>query len=202
MLPRSRRRIALRQSPPLSAMAGYFLKVSQNFYGEMILKTLGHAAGGAGTMNTGRAVVRDTLAKWGVPPDSFVMFDGSGLSRYNYVTSDTIVTILEHVWRDERLRGAFVAALPIAGRDGTLESRMKDTILDGRVEAKTGTIANARALSGYLFTASGTRLVFSIITNNFTASSAEVDAVVERMLARLEMGLLPAPASSSCLCRR
>jgi D-alanyl-D-alanine carboxypeptidase/D-alanyl-D-alanine-endopeptidase (penicillin-binding protein 4) len=93
--------------------------------------------------------------------------------------------VLEHVWQDARLRGPFVAALPIGGWDGTLGSRMKKTVLDGRVEAKTGTIANARALSGYLLTTSGQRLVFSIIVNNFTAPASEIDAVVEKALTRL-----------------
>jgi len=101
-----------------------------------------------------------------------------------------MVGLLEHVWNDERLRGPFVAALPIGGWDGTLNSRMKDTILDGRVEAKTGTIANARALSGYVLTTDGRRLVFSIIVNNFTAPASEIDAVVEKALARLAEGKL------------
>jgi D-alanyl-D-alanine carboxypeptidase/D-alanyl-D-alanine-endopeptidase (penicillin-binding protein 4) len=180
-----RRPIARRESLPLSALAGYFLKVSQNFYGETILKTLGRAAGGPGTTDAGRKVVRDTLVSWGVPADSFVMYDGSGLSRYNYVTAGTIVSILEHVWHDERLRGPFLAALPVAGHDGTLDTRMKGTVLDARVQAKTGTISNVRSLSGFLETKSGERLVFSMIANHFTAPSAQIDAVVERALARL-----------------
>jgi D-alanyl-D-alanine carboxypeptidase/D-alanyl-D-alanine-endopeptidase (penicillin-binding protein 4) len=93
------------------------------------------------------------------------MDDGSGLSRYDYVTADTIVTILKHMWNDEKLRGPFAAMLPVAGHDGTLDSRMKNTVLDAKVEAKTGTIANVRALSGYLETKSGERLVFSMIAN-------------------------------------
>ena len=180
-----RRTLARRESPPLSALAGYFVKVSQNLYGETLLKTLGRTATTPGTAESGRLAVRETLSRWGIPPDSFVVYDGSGLSRYDYVTADTIVAILTHMWRDERLRGPFVAALPISGRDGTLEARMKGSVLDGRVQAKTGSIANVRALSGYLITQSGERLVFSMIANNFTAPAAEVDAVVEKALARL-----------------
>ena len=62
---------------------------------------------------------------------------------------------------------------------------MKGTILDGRLQAKTGTISNMRALSGYLETLSGERIVFSVIANHFTASSADVDAVVEKALVRV-----------------
>jgi D-alanyl-D-alanine carboxypeptidase/D-alanyl-D-alanine-endopeptidase (penicillin-binding protein 4) len=180
-----RRLIARRESAPLSALAAYFLKVSQNYYGEMFLKAIGRAPGRAGTAATGRAVVRETLGAWGIGADAFVMSDGSGLSRYDYVTADTIVAILKHVWQDEKLRGPFLAALPVSAYDGTLSSRMRNTPLAGRVQAKTGTISNMRSLSGYLTTDSGERIVFSIIANHFTAPTAEVDAVAEKMLLRL-----------------
>jgi D-alanyl-D-alanine carboxypeptidase/D-alanyl-D-alanine-endopeptidase (penicillin-binding protein 4) len=180
-----RQTIARRQSLPLSYLAGYFMKVSQNFYGEMFLKALGRTTGRPGSAAAGRQVVRDTLASWGVPADAFVMNDGSGLSRYDYVTADTIVTILKHVWNDPRLRGPFLATLPVGAHDGTLETRMRGTILDGRVQAKTGTISNMRALSGYLETKSGERIVFSIIANHFTAANADIDGIVEKALARV-----------------
>ena len=180
-----RRLIAKRQSAPLSALGAYFMKVSQNYYGEMFLKAVGRAAGRPGTAVAGRNAARETLSAWGVTADSFVMSDGSGLSRYDYVTADTIVTILKHVWKDEKLRGPFLAALPVSAYDGTLSSRMRNTPLAGRVQAKTGTISNMRALSGYLTTDSGERLVFSIIANHFTAPTAEIDGVAERMLLRL-----------------
>jgi D-alanyl-D-alanine carboxypeptidase/D-alanyl-D-alanine-endopeptidase (penicillin-binding protein 4) len=180
-----RRVIATRMSQPLSSLAGYFMKVSQNFYAEMLLKTIGHAAGRTGSTAEGRRVARETLTGWGIPADAFVMNDGSGLSRYDYTTADTVVTMLRHIWHDERLRGPFVAALPVGGHDGTLDTRMRGTILDGRVEAKTGTISNVRALSGYMETKSGERIVFSIIANNFTAPTGQIDAIAERALARV-----------------
>ena len=130
-------------------------------------------------------MVRESLGTWGIGADSFVMSDGSGLSRYDYVTADTIVAILKHVWQDEKLRGPFLAALPVSAYDGTLSSRMRNTPLAGRVQAKTGTISNMRSLSGYLTTDSGERIVFSIIANHFTAPTAEIDAVAEKMLLRL-----------------
>jgi D-alanyl-D-alanine carboxypeptidase/D-alanyl-D-alanine-endopeptidase (penicillin-binding protein 4) len=179
--------IATRKSLPLSSLGAYFLKESQNFYGETILKTLGKRFGREGSTVAGRRVVSETLTAWGIPADSYVMYDGSGLSRYNYVSADAIVSILKHVWNDERLRGPFLAALPVGAQDGTLELRMRNTVLAGRVQAKTGTISNVRSLSGFLITESGERLVFSMIANHFTATSAQVDAVVEKALAYLAM---------------
>jgi PBP4 family serine-type D-alanyl-D-alanine carboxypeptidase len=183
--PPNRFRIGERQSLPLSALAGRFMKDSQNFYGEMLLKAIGRADAGLGTAENGRRGVRAILAAWGAGDDEVVMYDGSGLSRYNYVTADAIVRVLTQVWRDERLRGPFLASLPIGGVDGTLAARMTTPELHGRVQAKTGTINHVRALSGYLTRADGEKLVFSMIANHFTAPSTAIDAVVERALATL-----------------
>jgi hypothetical protein len=95
------------------------------------------------------------------------------------------VKLLKHVWHDERLRGPFLAALPVGGHDGTLASRMKNSALQRRVQAKTGTIANMRALSGFLETTGGEKLVFSIIANHYTGPTSEVDDAAEKALERL-----------------
>jgi D-alanyl-D-alanine carboxypeptidase/D-alanyl-D-alanine-endopeptidase (penicillin-binding protein 4) len=177
--------IARHQSPPLSVLAGRLMKTSQNVYAETLLKTIGLAASGAGSADAGRQALRETLESWSVPADAFVVYDGSGLSRYNYVTARALVGVLTHVWRDVALRGPFLASLPVGGHDGTLASRMTHPDLVRRVQAKTGTIANMRALSGYLDTRSGEKVVFSIIVNHVTAPGARVDEVVERALARV-----------------
>jgi D-alanyl-D-alanine carboxypeptidase len=155
----------------------------------MILKTIGRLGGEGGTTQigttpAGRKAALESLVKWGVPADGLVMYDGSGLSRYNYVTADGVVTLLKKVWSDEKLRGPFVAALPVGGHDGTLSNRMKDSELDRRVQAKTGSISNVRSLSGFLETNSGERLVFSMIANHFTAPASQIDGVVEKALTR------------------
>lgn len=181
----TRHLIARRESLPLSALGGQLFKNSPNFYGEVILKAIGRSAGRQGTTAAGREIVRTVLADWGVSSDAYVLYDGSGLSRYSYASADALVTILRRVWNDERLRGPFIAALPIGAIDGTLQNRLKDPALARRVQAKTGNLTNMRALSGYLETDSGDRLVFSIIVNNHTAPGAEVDAAFERILVRL-----------------
>jgi D-alanyl-D-alanine carboxypeptidase/D-alanyl-D-alanine-endopeptidase (penicillin-binding protein 4) len=177
--------VARRESAPLSSLASRLMKDSQNFYGEMILKAVGRAADRPGTTAAGRDAARDALAALGIASDSYVMHDGSGLSRYDYVTADAIVTLLAAIWRDDGMREPFLASLPVAGRDGTLSERMRDPALAGRVQAKTGSIANMRALSGYLITAAGERLVFSMIANHFTAPTRDVDAVMEAILRRI-----------------
>jgi D-alanyl-D-alanine carboxypeptidase/D-alanyl-D-alanine-endopeptidase (penicillin-binding protein 4) len=167
------------QSPTLREIGTVLMKVSQNLYAETLLKAVGASRGGLGTWNSGRNAARDVLTTWGVPTDSYVMSDGSGLSRYNYVTARMLTTILEHVHSDPKHREAFVATLPIAGKDGTISTRMRGSRAEGNAVAKTGSIANVRALSGYVRTRDGETLVFSVLTNDFVIPSATVNWIAD-----------------------
>jgi serine-type D-Ala-D-Ala carboxypeptidase/endopeptidase (penicillin-binding protein 4) len=181
---RPRAPLATHTSAPLSTLAVRLMKISQNLYAETLLKTLAPAA--PRTSEGGRAEAAAALQPWGVAADALIQRDGSGLSRYDYVTAEALVAILAHVDRDQRLRGPFEASLPIAGRDGTLSNRMKGTAAEGNARAKTGSMSNVRALSGYVTSASGEPLVFSIVANNFAAAAevlAATDAIVIRLAA-------------------
>jgi D-alanyl-D-alanine carboxypeptidase/D-alanyl-D-alanine-endopeptidase (penicillin-binding protein 4) len=107
------------------------------------------------------------------------MTDGSGLSRSNYVSSEMILTLLERMHRDARHRDAFAATLPIAGKDGTISTRMRRSLAEGNAVAKTGSIANVRSLSGYVRTRDGELLAFSIIANDFTIPAATVTWIAD-----------------------
>ena len=186
--PRAGPPLATHRSPPLSTLARRLMKDSQNLYAETFLKTLSARAGAVpATEEGGRRDAAAALQPWGVAPDSLIQRDGSGLSRYDYVTADALVTILAHIAGDERLRGPFAASLPIAGRDGSLANRMKGTRAEGNARAKTGSMSNVRGLSGYVTAASGEPLVFSILANNFDvpgpAITATEDAIVVRLAA-------------------
>jgi len=167
------------QSPPLREMAATLMKVSQNLYAETLLKTLGASAA------AGNATVQTTLRAWGVPAEALIQRDGSGLSRYDYVTPEALVAILTHVDRDAKLRGPFEASLPIAGRDGTLANRMKGTAAEGNARAKTGSMSNVRAVSGYVTTADGEPLVFSILANNFETTADVINRATDAIVVRL-----------------
>lgn len=199
------------ESASLADIARVLMKVSQNLYAETLLKTLGTlpapvttttiARPGAtavfggdgvqsmtplrGTTEGGRRVVRDVLASWGIPPESVIMYDGSGLARGNAVTPDLIVRLLRQMYITPKHSTAFVETLPIGGVDGTLEERFRNTRAHGNVRAKTGSIANVRALSGYVRTQDDELLAFSIIANNFNMPQAAVDAVADRVVDRL-----------------
>jgi serine-type D-Ala-D-Ala carboxypeptidase/endopeptidase (penicillin-binding protein 4) len=171
--------LASTPSPPLQEIATVLMKVSQNLYAETLLKALGAASGGLGTAEGGRRVVRTALDAWGVPRDAYVMFDGSGLSRYNYVTAEALTSVLAQMYRDPRHRDAFVSTLPIAGKDGTLASRLKRTRAEGNALAKTGSISNVRALSGFVRSRDGEMLVFAILSNDFVIPAATVTWIAD-----------------------
>jgi D-alanyl-D-alanine carboxypeptidase/D-alanyl-D-alanine-endopeptidase (penicillin-binding protein 4) len=166
--------LAVSVSPPVRDIATVMMKVSQNLYAETLLKAVGAAKNGRGTAEAGRAAAQEIFRAWGVAPGSYVQVDGSGLSRYDYVTADMIVAVLEHMYRDPRHHEAFASTLPIAGKDGTIASRMKNTRAAGNALAKTGSIANVRALSGYVRTRDGQTLAFSMLANSFTIPPATV----------------------------
>jgi serine-type D-Ala-D-Ala carboxypeptidase/endopeptidase (penicillin-binding protein 4) len=114
-----------------------------------------------------------------------VLRDGSGLSRYNYVTPEALVQILTRMYRDPRHAEPFFQLLPVAGVSGTLEGRMKDTPAFQRVRAKTGSMAGVRSMCGIVTTTDGEALVFAILANNFSAPGPAVAATIDRVLARL-----------------
>jgi D-alanyl-D-alanine carboxypeptidase/D-alanyl-D-alanine-endopeptidase (penicillin-binding protein 4) len=176
--------LAAYRSPPLSTLAVTLMKLSQNLYAETLLKTIG-VASGTPTFEGGRAAVRSTLAPWGLPAGELIQVDGSGLSRYGYATAATLVGILTHVDRDDKLRGPYEASLPIAGRDGTLTGRLVGTRAEGNVRAKTGTMSNVRALAGYVTSRDGDPIVFAILANNFESAPDAIIGTIDAVVVRL-----------------
>jgi D-alanyl-D-alanine carboxypeptidase/D-alanyl-D-alanine-endopeptidase (penicillin-binding protein 4) len=171
-------------SPPLREILPPFLKPSQNQIGEMLFKTLGLERGTAGTARAARDVVETQLEAWGAIEAGFVVRDGSGLSRYDYVSPETIVHVLDAMRRDTAFT-AYYDAFPIAGVDGTIRSRMRGTPAAGNVHAKTGSVAQARSLSGYVRTLTGDTLIFSILANNWNVAPGRVTAAADSIAARL-----------------
>lgn len=170
--------LARHRSAPLSELARTFLKVSQNLYGELLVKTIGRAAG-EGTWARGQQAIAETFDAWGVPRDAYMLADGSGLSRMNLVSAEAVVKVLEHVYADPRHRTNFMEALPVGGKDGTLRNRLKAAWTVGTVQAKTGSISSGRALSGYVKTRGGETLVFSIVANNFSLPAWRIERVID-----------------------
>ncbi len=172
------------ESPELGEILRLLFKESQNQVAEMLLRYMGAVRTDTGSVATGRRVVTQELTSWGIPEDSYIYYDGSGLSRYNYIAPEAVVRLLRTMSRRDEFE-VFYDALPIAGVDGTLQNRMKGTKAEGNARAKTGFISNARALSGYVTTQDGELLAFSIIANNFDTPVRPVEYVQDLVVERL-----------------
>jgi serine-type D-Ala-D-Ala carboxypeptidase/endopeptidase (penicillin-binding protein 4) len=158
--------LAAVDSPPLSAIVRWMDRVSDNFEAEMLLKQLGAVQAERGSTASGVGVVAGLLVQAGVPMTGVRLVDGSGLSLLDRFTANALVSLLTVMWNDPGVRPELLAALPVAGRTGTLEHRMRGTAAAGVVLAKTGTTSNASALSGFV----GDRYVFSILQNGWPLS--------------------------------
>jgi D-alanyl-D-alanine carboxypeptidase/D-alanyl-D-alanine-endopeptidase (penicillin-binding protein 4) len=171
-------------SPPLGRVIEPILRLSHNWYAEMLLRVLGRVRTGTGSWDSGLAVERRFLAdSLRLDPTEFRLADASGLSHWNLMTPHAVVRLLEAMRRRPGA-AAFRDALPVGGLSGTLRTRYRGTALAGRVHAKTGTIANVNTLSGWLTTAGGT-WTFSIALNNHVERGRDAMKRIDAILAAL-----------------
>ena len=159
-------------SLPLIQNLKILIKTSHNLYGEMLLRGLGAEVSGVGSLETGLQTLEAFLEKTGVASELLDFSDGSGLSRTNLLTPESLVRLLQYMARHPQAE-KFRDCLAIAGRDGTLKNRMKDTTAERRVLAKTGTLKFVSSLSGYATNLNGTRMAFSIMVNNHPNSRSK-----------------------------
>ena len=183
-LPAGMRVLAAHDSEPLAEIVKVVNKESQNLHTEMLLRLLGAKAKGEGTVENGHAAVEEFLRRLGVDPESWAMQDASGLSRSDLVTAHGMAGLLSGMER-HRFAAAFRDSLPIAGVDGTLETRMSTPPARGNVVAKTGTIRFVNALGGYVTSRSGERFVFYAAVNHHTGPSSESVAALDAIASLL-----------------
>ncbi len=182
--------LALRESGGLGALITTMIHRSDNLSAELVFRSIGRALGGAGTFASGANAVTQFLATAvGIPPASVRIADGSGLSRQDEASPRALIRLLAYEWRaapDEQ--APFWHSLPTVG-DG-FGRRMVGTAADGRLRAKTGTLKNASALTGYVTTDGGEVLAFSIIVNHIRSIRAAQHAEdqVGELLARWQRG--------------
>lgn len=175
-------------SPPLLESVGVTNKVSQNLHAELFLRTVAREKTGIGSTDAGLWVEQNFLKALGIEEGEVVLSDGSGLSRDDLVTPRAVIQLLRYI--SQQPWGVdYIATFPIAGVDGTLENRMKDTAASGRILAKTGSLEHVRAMSGYATTAHGEHLVFTIFGNNNSQhghdATTAMDAIAVAMVETL-----------------
>lgn len=172
--------------PPLAEDVKLILKVSQNLHAESLLHTLGKTYGADGSTAQGVRVVRQFLLNAGVDPEDFILYDGSGLSSHDLVAPRAMATFLAFAAKQPWFP-AWKASLPEAGEDGGLDTRFPNAPLKDHLFAKTGTLGETHALSGYLDAASGRPVIFSIFVDTHTptthADRSTMDKIVEAIAA-------------------
>jgi serine-type D-Ala-D-Ala carboxypeptidase/endopeptidase (penicillin-binding protein 4) len=168
-------RLAGLRSMTVGKLLTPFLKLSNNGHAEVLVRTIGHELAGEGSWSAGLDAIAEQLPDYEVDPDVLAMYDGSGLSRRDNIPPEQIANLLVAV-QDESWFDTWYDALPIAGNPdrfvgGTLASRMVDTAAANNLHAKTGSLTGVSALSGYVTDADDELLVFSIVSNNYLAST-------------------------------
>lgn len=176
------RELASYASVPLSEVLTRLMKRSQNMYAETMPRLIAWQEKGKGSLSLARDMLDSLFVPFGVEPASWVYADGSGLSRYDYISPEILIKILEGMYRSE-YRDIWMSTFPIAGVDGTLRNRMKGSPAEGKALGKTGTIANVRGLSGYIRTASGENVVYSFLVNGHIVSGTENERITDSILA-------------------
>jgi serine-type D-Ala-D-Ala carboxypeptidase/endopeptidase (penicillin-binding protein 4) len=176
--------LASHVSPPLGDDLVVTNKVSQNLHAEITLRTLGKLESSDGSLVEGTRVVRQFLISAGVAPGDFVLYDGCGLSVQDLVTPRAFTTLLAYAAR-QSWGEAFRTSLPVGGVDGSLSARFKQPLLNGKVFAKTGTLGEARALSGYLIAASGQTVAFSIMCTDHLPTPPAERAAMDKIVAAI-----------------
>ena len=148
------------------------MKDSDNLYAESLFYQLAATSGARpASAKHARQVVVKLIEKLGLPSSAYHIADGSGLSLYNYLSPELEVALLRYAWSKESIRKPLYVSLPIAGRDGTLSKRMKRTVAEGNVHAKTGTLKGVTTLAGYCTAANGHMLCFAIMNQGVLKTS-------------------------------
>ncbi len=171
---------------PMDSMLVNLNKISDNLSAENTLRVMGAVTfGPPGTTPSGLWARNQALATLGIDTTSFRFVDGSGVSHYDLVTPATLVDVLRAMYHQPSIFPLYYASLPIAGVDGTLSGRMRGTAAQGNLRGKTGTISGVASLSGYVTTADGELLAYSMLMQNFIRRTDLYRAVQDSIGARL-----------------
>ncbi|KAA3617777.1 MAG: D-alanyl-D-alanine carboxypeptidase/D-alanyl-D-alanine-endopeptidase [Calditrichaeota bacterium] len=167
-------------SPEMSELVKVVNKGSHNFYAEQVFKTLGAEIKKKGTAKESSKVIMDWLNSNAVTDAHAIIVDGSGLSRMNLVSPYSTATLLKEMYHSENFE-PFYYSLPIAGVDGTLKRRMKNSVAQNVVRAKTGYVRYMRSLSGYTKDRSGNDYLFVIMLNYYSVPTAYVNKLQDKI---------------------
>jgi serine-type D-Ala-D-Ala carboxypeptidase/endopeptidase (penicillin-binding protein 4) len=172
-------------SPPLLEDITLTNKISQNLHSEILLRHISEEKDCGSTLGRSARIVRGFLIHAGIEPNDFIFYDGSGLSSHDLVTPRATAKLLQFATTQPWF-ALWKSSLPIGGEDGTLENRFPNPPLKDHLFAKTGTLGEARALSGYLDAASGRTVIFSIMVGNHLPGDNSDREVMDKIVAAVQ----------------
>jgi len=157
-------------------------KNSDNLSAEMLLYSMAvQDSGKHAAAEQGLILIDSLIELTGLNPDDYSFADGSGVSRYNLVSAELLLNVLKFMYYHPNLFDLFYNSLPIAGIDGTLKYRMIGTAAENNLHGKTGALSGVSALSGYLNSAAGDLVAFSILVQNYTGTSARAQLYIDEI---------------------
>jgi D-alanyl-D-alanine carboxypeptidase/D-alanyl-D-alanine-endopeptidase (penicillin-binding protein 4) len=170
--------LAAIDSPPITELVRVINKFSHNLYAEALLRVMGRVLNPSvrESDEAGIEIIKTVLQDAGIELTPLEIHDGSGLSRRTLVTAAATAKLLNYMQQQPTYQ-AFQTSLPVAGVDGSLTQRMAGSVAANNVQAKTGTLTHTSALAGYVHTAAGEPLIFSIIINHFTGELRQARAL-------------------------
>jgi D-alanyl-D-alanine carboxypeptidase/D-alanyl-D-alanine-endopeptidase (penicillin-binding protein 4) len=178
--------LATIESPPLAELVRETNRESNNLYAEVLLRLLGKVTDKMpqqqeDTDEIGLKELKTALTQLGVNPNSYILADGSGLSRHNLISPEALVQTLRFM-ANSPAASIYRQSLPIAGESGTLKNRLNSIPNRVILQAKTGTLSGVSALSGYIEVPDYEPLVFSIIVNQSDLSAASMRSATDEIV--------------------
>lgn len=172
------------QSPTLASLIQQTNLYSINLYAEHLLNHIGLTVKKEGSSTAGAEALVSFWKEKGIDTDGMYIYDGSGLSRFNTITTKQLVSILSEMDKSQH-KEVFYNSLAIAGKSGTLSSSAKGTTAEGKIYGKSGYMTNVRSYSGYVTTNSNKKIAFAIIVNNYNCSAYEMKKMLEKIMVSL-----------------
>lgn len=161
---------------PVDQLLLRMMKESDNLYAECLYYQLAGCYGyRPARADYARIQEKQLVKHLGLDAASYRFADGSGLSLYNYVSAELLTMLLRYAWQQPAIFSHLEPSLPVAGEDGTLKKRMKKTVAQGNMKAKTGTLTGIISLAGYAQAANGHQLCFAIINQGVLSARAARD---------------------------
>lgn len=173
------------ESPTLFELIKLTNLHSINLYAEHLINHIGLKQNGFGSTISGTEAVRSFWNKKGIDVEGMILFDGSGLSRFNSLTSKQLVDVLIYMYQKSTNKTDFYNTLSVAGKSGTLINIGKNSAAEGNIYAKSGYMNRVRSYAGYTKTKSGRTIAFAVIVNNYNCSAAAMKIKLEKIMIRM-----------------